>query len=72
MTQVAVDDGLVAEAVRLSENRPLDEIAKYAFELYNAQLSLRELRGKIHWDDSGDWTEDVDDDEALRHFLYGV
>jgi hypothetical protein len=36
MTQVAVDDGLVAEAVRLSENRPLAEIAKYAFELYNA------------------------------------
>jgi hypothetical protein len=64
MTQIAVDDGLVAEAVRLSENRPLDEIAKYAFKLYNAQLSLRELRGKIHWDDSGDWTEDLDDDEA--------
>ncbi|GHV81683.1 hypothetical protein AGMMS49991_02410 [Spirochaetia bacterium] len=66
MTQVAVDDGLVAEAVRLSENRPLDEIAKHAFELYNAQLGLRELRGKIHWDDSGDWTEDLDDDEAPR------
>jgi hypothetical protein len=58
MTQVAVDDTLVQEAMRLSENRSLSEIAKYAFKLYNAQLSARELRGTMHWDDSGDWTED--------------
>ena len=60
MTQVAVDDALVQEAVRLSENSPLEEIVKRAFRLYIAQLSARELRGQFHWDDSGNWSIDED------------
>jgi hypothetical protein len=65
MAQIAVDDTLVNEAVRLSEDRSLDEIARYAFKLYNAQLGARELRGTMHWDDSGDWTENEVAEVAL-------
>jgi hypothetical protein len=65
MTQIAVDDTLVNEAVRLSENSPVEEIVKRAFKLYIAQLSARELRGTMHWDDSGDWTENAVGEVAL-------
>jgi hypothetical protein len=60
MAQIAVKDELVEEALRLSEGCPLEQITEQAFINYNALLSLRELRGKVHWDDSGDWSEQDD------------
>jgi hypothetical protein len=50
MTQVAVDDNLAEEVLRLS-GLPLEEAANYAFKGYLGQLQLREMRGRLTKDD---------------------
>jgi hypothetical protein len=54
MTQVAIDDGLVKEAVRLSDDKTESEIVEQALKIYIGQMSLRSMFGSIKDDDLWD------------------
>ena len=52
-TNIIIDDGLMEQAISLSNNKTKKAIVEEALQLlvrFKKQLQIRELRGKLNWD----------------------